>query len=246
VPDWTNERFFRTNVQMLFEIGNAGSHTEEDRREVILEAAIRIIGEGGPDAITHRAVAARARVALGTVSYYFSSREELVREAFRFYLSSATRFLAGLERETEPGSVNELADFLVEVARREFMEPELVRSEYELILYAARDDLLAREFNSWERFLEAQLAARLERLGAQRPMDSSRTLIDLVRGFELERFTRPDADLVDLRRRLLPLLAALTTPASASNNDRVVRAESAPRHSTGRRRANEVTSNRRP
>ncbi len=199
---------------MLFGTEKIGSPKEEERREVILEAAIRIIGAGGPDAITHRAVAARAGVPLGSVTYYFDSREALLREAFRFYIASATRFLTSLEEETSPGSIRELADFLVEIARREFMEPELVRTEYEMILYAAQDQLLAREFNAWERSLEIQLAARLERLGAARPIDASRTLIDLLRGFELERFTRPEADLEDLERRLLPVLAALTGSAA--------------------------------
>ncbi|MGO9452763.1 MAG: TetR/AcrR family transcriptional regulator [Candidatus Binataceae bacterium] len=199
---------------MLFPNGDERARRSgDDRRGTILEAAIRIIGHGGPDAITHRAVAARARVPLGSVTYYFDSREELVREAFRYYLGAVMRFLATLEQETSPESLNELADFLVEVTRREFMEPELARAEYELILYAARDESLAREFNAYERSLEIHLAARLERMGAARPIDSARTVIDLVRGFELERFTHPGAEFADLRRRLLPVLEALTASA---------------------------------
>src|SRR5579885_3613245 len=129
---------------------------------------------------------------------------------FRYYLAVAAQFLETFDRQARPDSVRALTDFLVEVARREFMEPEVVRAEYELILYAAQDEALAREFAAYERGLEVQLAARLERLGATRPIDASRTLIDLVRGFELERFTRPDAEFADLRRRLLPVVAALT------------------------------------
>ncbi len=195
---------------MLFSREHGKADETRDRREVILEAAVRIIGAGGPDAITHRAVAARAAVPLGSVSYYFDSREELVRESFRYYLAVAAQFLETFDRQARPDSVRALTDFLVEVARREFMEPEVVRAEYELILYAAQDEALAREFAAYERGLEVQLAARLERLGATRPIDASRTLIDLVRGFELERFTRPDAEFADLRRRLLPVVAALT------------------------------------
>src|SRR5690349_23185139 len=36
--------------------------------------SIRLIAEGGPDAITHRKVAARAEVPLGAMTYYFASR----------------------------------------------------------------------------------------------------------------------------------------------------------------------------
>ncbi len=212
---------------MLFSREHGEKSQAGDRREVVLEAAVRIIGAGGPDAITHRAVAARAGVPLGSVSYYFNSREELVRESFRYYLASAVQFFESLERQARPGSARSLTELLVDVARREFMEPELVRAEYELILYAAQDEALAREFAAYERSLEVQLAARLERLGATRPIDASRTLIDLVRGFELERFTRPDADFDDLRRRLLPVVTALTRAGktgSAAHGDLADRA----------------------
>ena len=51
----------------------------------------------------------------------------------------------------------------------------MVHVEYELMLYAARDHELAREFIDHERGMEARLAAALEALGAQRPVDAART-----------------------------------------------------------------------
>src|SRR6476660_7553581 len=53
------------------------------RRAALLEAAAQLTAEVGADAVTHRAVAARAGVPLSTTSYFFSSIDELVTEALR-------------------------------------------------------------------------------------------------------------------------------------------------------------------
>jgi DNA-binding transcriptional regulator YbjK len=182
----------------------------ELRRRTILDAALRVISAGGVDAVTHRRVAAEAGVALGSTTYYFASREELVREAFRHYLAEVTVALGSLERENPIERPSDIADALTELARREFAAPALVLAEYELILYAARDPVLAQDFNAYERGLEARLAAPLEHLGADRPVDAARTVIELMRGFELERLTRPNASTEDLRRRLEIVVCALT------------------------------------
>lgn len=182
----------------------------ERRRRAILDATLRVISAGGVDAVTHRRVAAEADVALGSTTYYFASREELVREAFRYYLAEVTTALASLERESPIERAADVAEALIELARREFADPALVLAEYELILYAARDPVLAQDFNAYERGLEAQLAGPLERLGAERPVDAARTVIGLMRGFELERLTRPHTSAEELRRRLEFVVCALT------------------------------------
>lgn len=206
----TDEHISCTYVQVLFKQEIRAHASAEARRNQILEAALRVVADGGPDAITFRRVADRAKVPLGSLTYYFESREDLLREAFRLYLSEATRFLSDLESEKRPHTAAGVTELVLEVARREFADdPAMVRVEYELILYAARDPELAREFNSYERWIEARLAADLESLGAQRPIDASRTIIDLARGFEIERLTHPGAQLEDLERRLGLVIDAL-------------------------------------
>jgi AcrR family transcriptional regulator len=54
-----------------------------DRREELIEAAIRVLVRDGVTAATTRAIAAEAGVALATLHYCFSSREELLGEAGR-------------------------------------------------------------------------------------------------------------------------------------------------------------------
>ena len=178
------------------------------RRRAILDAAIRVIADGGVDSLTHRRVAAAATVPLGSTTYYFSSREELIQEAFRFYLDEAALLLDQLARSHRERSAEGLVGYLLEVVRREFSDPGRVRAEYELIVAASRDPELARELEAWERTQIGLLAEWLEGLGARRPVDAARTVLHLMRGFELERLTRPDTPLEDLARRLRVVVRA--------------------------------------
>ena len=48
------------------------------RRQRVIEAAMDLAGEGGYDAVQMRDVAARAKVALGTIYRYFASKDHLL------------------------------------------------------------------------------------------------------------------------------------------------------------------------
>ncbi|MHC4910387.1 MAG: TetR/AcrR family transcriptional regulator [Planctomycetota bacterium] len=61
----------------------------DERRLLLLETTLRLVAVGGVDAVTHRRVAQAAGVPLGSTTYYFDSREHLLREAFRHYLEQA-------------------------------------------------------------------------------------------------------------------------------------------------------------
>ncbi len=186
-----------------------GGPAAEGRREAILEATLRVIAAGGPDEVTHRRVAAEAAVPLGSTTYYFASRDELVRDAFRHYVGKVFAFLGTVERDVPRRGTEDVVEFLTEVARREVADPESLLIEYELIVRAARDPVLAAAFNDYARALESRLAEWLEGLGAPQPFDAARTLIALVRGVELQRLTRPDIDVGDLRRRLHAVVGAI-------------------------------------
>ncbi|GAA4634088.1 TetR/AcrR family transcriptional regulator [Actinoallomurus vinaceus] len=56
----------------------------EGRRRAIIEAAGQLIAEVGVGKLTHRLVAERAGVPLGSTTYYFSSLEELIDETIGY------------------------------------------------------------------------------------------------------------------------------------------------------------------
>ena len=60
-----------------------GRRDPEGRQRAIISAAATLITEGGLSALTHRAVAARAGVSLGSTTQYFSSLNELREAAYQ-------------------------------------------------------------------------------------------------------------------------------------------------------------------
>ena len=201
-------------------------HRGEDRRAAILDAALRLIATNGVDSITHRRVAAEAGVPLGSTTYYFDSREQLLREAFRRYLEQIRSLQNRVARSIPKTTVRGLVDFLVEVTQREFEDEQRVLAEYELTLFAARDAEIADALHEWDAFMIGNLARSFESLGTPRPFDAARTVLHMMRGHELDSLTRHDADPEDLRRRLTVVVTALVgTQAPAATRRARTKAE---------------------
>lgn len=195
-------------VQMY---GMQGTPSPEERRRDVLAATLRLIARGGVDSIRYREVATEAGVPLGTVQYHFASREALLRAAFAHFLDENTRALYALRDSFAARRIAEVADFVIETIRADFVDPSArVLAEYELVLYAARDPEIAAALAAWEQAMATQLAGVLASLGVASAAALARTLIEIIRGYQLVHLGRRDAgagaDLDDLRRRLLDLL----------------------------------------
>lgn len=197
----------------------------ESRRRAILDAVLRIVAAGGIDAVTHRRVAAEAGVALGSTTYYFRSRDEMLIEAFRQYIANVNAMITSLAEEFPQGDLASSLDLLMAFHQRQFQNPALLLAEYEMNLFAARNPELAKEYSAWQRTLVSLVAERLEELGAERPIDAGRTFVAASRGFELERLARPEQSIEEFRGRLEVLLRALLPARSTSaNSQRLKRA----------------------
>lgn len=181
-------------------------------RNAILRATLAIIANHGIDAVTHRCVAEQAGVSPGSTTHHFSSRDDLLREAFRFYLQEADRFLMAIDEEIRD-SVSDPAErarrFATEIIRREFVHPgeRLIRAEHEMLLYATTDSQLASHVRAWDTRWAAHFAGDLEAAGWPRPVETARTLLNLIRGYELERLLNPQLKVDEFQRRLDTVLA---------------------------------------
>lgn len=192
------------------------SMVRDEAPPAILEATLRVIAADGVDAVRYRRIAEEARVPLGTVSYHFTAREELIRAAFAFFLDKNTAMLAELRPRFSGETLEEVAEFLADLVRADFADPDRrCLAEYELVVYAGRDPAVARGLAAWDRARVAELAVVLERLGVRRPIAAARTAIDIVRGFQLANLGRSGPDLDDLRARLSEVLRALTPTGAA-------------------------------
>lgn len=86
--------------------------TEESRREALIEAALDLVAEGGPQAATVRAIATRAGVTPGLIRHYFASKEELTRAAYRRLVQILTDDSARALRDAPASPTDRLASFV--------------------------------------------------------------------------------------------------------------------------------------
>ena len=120
------------------------------RRDRIVAACIEVIAESGVDGTSHRRVAAAAGVPLGSTTYYFASRDDLLRAAFtRFADTVADRFRARLER-VAPGDREGGARAVVDIVRRDvFPDARELVLTHELYTLAARDPRYRELTRAW-------------------------------------------------------------------------------------------------
>src|SRR5687767_821941 len=156
-----------TNVPDVAARGNtAHAPRGTARREAILQAAVELIGEQGPDALTHRAVAERAGVSLSATTYWFSSKDEIFREAVALAAGDEVARLERLVLDLAPRELaptawaRELSAALAADVKRNPAQPVAM---YEFVLEASRRPDLRHEVARWEtahlRLAEAGLRA---------------------------------------------------------------------------------------
>ncbi|WP_026253058.1 TetR/AcrR family transcriptional regulator [Streptomyces sp. PsTaAH-124] len=139
--------------------GGAGRRSRRHdprRRERVLDAALDVLVEDGAAGITHRKVAARADVPLGSVTYHFASLTELCAQAFARYVELRTAEYEALF--TEVSSREELIDVLVELVRGGPSRDRSAVLGFELHLAALRDPALRALTQEWTRSSRAVLA----------------------------------------------------------------------------------------
>ena len=182
--------------------------TRACKREAILNATLQLIATGGIDSITFRRVADQATVSLGSTTYYFDSREDLLRTAFKLHRNRCDEKLNLLQDLYESEPNRDLIEFLIELTKIEFKTESSVVVGFEFTLLAARDRELAKELHDWHRNLVSRVASTLEQSGIDKPFQAAHCILQFVRGYELDYITRQKPELEDLRKQLELVLAA--------------------------------------
>jgi DNA-binding transcriptional regulator YbjK len=161
----------------------------ELRRGELLEAAIRLIGAHGIDAVTHRAVAAAAGVPAASTSYYFRSKDELIHEALR---TLADREIALLrERRTALGAAVTDLDVTTE-ALAAWIEEQLappgrvaMLAQYHLQLEAARRPEAREILEAWKHGTDDLAETAMRSLGARDVRTAGILLVCAIDGLRL-------------------------------------------------------------
>ncbi|MFF8946215.1 TetR/AcrR family transcriptional regulator [Streptomyces sp. NPDC014864] len=151
---------------------------DPERRQRIIDAAIRVVGAKGIAGLSHRSAAAEADVPLGSTTYHFRTLDELLVAALRQANEGFAQAIAargGLE-DPRKDLAGELAALMGEWLAGDRTGVEL---EYELYLAALRRPALRPVAAEWADGLASLLARRTDPVTA-------RALVALMDGICLQ------------------------------------------------------------
>jgi DNA-binding transcriptional regulator YbjK len=181
----------------------------QGRREQILEAALRVIGRSGREAVTHRAVAEEAGVPLGSTTYYFDSRDDLLAQALEHVASEAVDRYAKLAADLRTVKTpEELADGLLSELTGAAEDRTAYIAEYELWLEAGRRPELREAAQSWCDAEQHAVAGAMESLGSRDPATDASLVVAAIDGLG-ERLLGREDDPAEAAKELRPELVRL-------------------------------------
>ena len=138
----------------------ASRQGSEQRRQAILDAAMRIIVRDGVRAVRHRAVAAEAQVPLSATTYYFKDIDDLITDTFAQLVERSAAQMAAFWAGTQ-GVLEEMVGRLdgSEQARRQLAD-EIAALAVQYVqrqLRERRDHLIAEQAFQQEVLLNPRL-----------------------------------------------------------------------------------------
>ena len=199
----------------------------EQRRQIILEAALAIIVKDGIRAVRHRAVAREADVPLSATTYYFKDITDLIIDSFTYFAERAMTDVIAPFRDAAFALIGEVKPEQLTRAQRDQLLDRISEITCEFIMHEAtdrREHLVAEQAFFSEAVIEPRLAelatlyVRKQRetlseacqlLGSDDPVHDGEILMAVM--FRLERRlmseTGVTADMVKAQlRRTLSLL----------------------------------------
>lgn len=157
---------------MAHPAAGAGSRTntaqrryDPRRRDRIIEVCLDVVAEVGVAGISHRRVAAAADVPLGSMTYHFTSMDELLREAFdRFARTVSDRFEQRMSEASDSAAAERAVVALI--TDDVFGSSRDLVLSHELYTLAAREPAFRDITNAWMSRSRAALEQHFDPLTA--------------------------------------------------------------------------------
>jgi DNA-binding transcriptional regulator YbjK len=169
----------------------------EARRETILRATLAIIGERGPDAVTHRAVAQQAGLPVSATTYWFASKDELLQETLLLAAREEVERIERVVLDVAPREldVREWAR-AVSAVLAEDLESDPARhvAFTELVLEGTRRPWLGAEVARWHKAQLALAELGLRAAGSPDPRGDAPLVVAAIVGFMLGQLVNPAED----------------------------------------------------
>ncbi|WP_280256680.1 TetR/AcrR family transcriptional regulator [Nocardia wallacei] len=164
-----------------------------DRRRALLDRLAEVIAEDGIEGVSIRTLAARANVSIGTVQYYFSTKNDLLLRVWEHVRDeAANRFLdSGVADLAPEERLHRLTDLLIAPDS----DDTLARVWLALAARAAHDpEIAALHRGQWQR-TEDIIARALTAVNPARSSDAADAaaeLLGLLDGLTIAVLTEPD------------------------------------------------------
>jgi DNA-binding transcriptional regulator YbjK len=171
----------------------------EQRRVQALHATLELIRSRGVGAVTMRAVAAESGVPIGSLTYYFADKEEMLANALELWVEEETAKATSLAQSIEDEGITaeeataRFAEFLTSY------DPEQI-AQFDLYLYAARTP----ELRGYDEAVTEILRAG----GIADPERAAPLLLAIADGLGMRRVAAPDGS-PDLAKSLLAAVRML-------------------------------------
>ncbi len=193
----------------------ASRQGSEQRRQEILDAAMRIVIRDGVRGVRHRAVAAQAGVPLSATTYYFKDIEDLLTDTFAQYVERSAAYMAKLWATTEemlrgvmarndgsPASRAQLADDIARMTAEYVHRQLLTRRDYLMAEQAFRQEALlsprlAELVTSHQQILLQGTCQLLEVLGSREPQQDAKVLTAIIGRMEYQGLLNSEVPMAD-------------------------------------------------
>jgi DNA-binding transcriptional regulator YbjK len=187
------------------------------RRELLLDAAIRVLGERGVRAVTHRAVDAEAGVGAGSTANYFATREALFQAIVERFAQRERADFEEVAARVCPTSAAELGRAFAESARDSAGRNRILTlSRYALLVESANNPVLREQMAATGARVSSWLATWLRLIGSTDPDYHVHVVGNYLTGLVLHQLAIPDPHF-DPTDKIISLLESLVRPGPASS-----------------------------
>jgi AcrR family transcriptional regulator len=171
---------------------------EHDRRAELLQATMEVIAQKGIEGLRTREVAARARVNISTLHYYFGTKEALLLAVLRHITETLA---SSVQADSASGGARKALRALFAGAFASFREnPELATVLQELRLRSRRDAAARKAFRmiheEWNRTVKAILMRGIEEGELRANLDpaaGAMVITSFIMGVTLQLWVNPNA-----------------------------------------------------
>lgn len=174
-----------------------------DRRRQLLDRLADVIAEDGIEGVSIRTLATRAGVSIGTVQYYFSTKDDLLHRVWEYVRDEAARGFdaEGVARLSPAERLARLVELLIPPDGSD----RLARVWLALVARAAHDPgIAALHRDQWRRTEEliARALAAVNPARAAESAEAAAELLGLLDGLTLAVLTEPDRMPPERARRI--------------------------------------------